>query len=181
MAEVHSVNGEPLDDSNHMVYNDATGNFEYDTQFYDYNEAEPAVFESDPQAPTAAFDWTDMGATDLPVMTAEATASGDFFTRPPLAPRSTTAGPAMTVGSETDSSARAATSAPAKKGSFSKMTNPLKGLTKPGKAGGKALNLGALKDKTKDAPRRPARDVNAANTSWNEAYNDGMWGDDQES
>lgn len=178
VVEAHSVTGEPVE--GHMVYNDATGNFEYDTQFYDYNnEAEPDMYEEDQQAPTAAFDWTGMDA-DLPVTEATATSS-DFFTRPPLAPRSTNAEPAMSVGSESDSSARVPHNTPVKKSSFGKMTNPLKGLSKPGnKAGGKALNLGSLKDKTKDAPRRPARDVAAANTSWSEVYNDGMWGDDNQ-
>eukprot|EP00598_Pedospumella_elongata_P002837 CAMPEP_0184977078 /NCGR_PEP_ID=MMETSP1098-20130426/7839_1 /TAXON_ID=89044 /ORGANISM="Spumella elongata, Strain CCAP 955/1" /LENGTH=2266 /DNA_ID=CAMNT_0027500023 /DNA_START=378 /DNA_END=7178 /DNA_ORIENTATION=+ len=159
-----------------MVYNDATGNFEYDTQYYNYNDAEPAdMLADDQQAPTAAYDWTDMDA-DLPMT--EAVATGDFFSRP-----------GMSLGSEADSTAAAApapaavgargpASAPAKKSSTgSKVTNPLRTLAK--KSSGKALNLTALKDKKPST--RPARDVNAANTSWNEAYSSGRWGDDQQS
>jgi hypothetical protein len=172
-----------------LVYNEATGNFDYDTAFFDYEE--------DVHAPTAAFDWTDLDGS-LPMTVASV--SGDYYTSPALSPRSPrspqsiNASSAMLLGPEVEAFGGNVSPNGATKTS-NLITSRLSHLHSK-LSGGRSLSLSSLKaqtskykDKDRDtsrtapsgsAPSRSplTRDVAAANRSWSDAYHDGVWGED---
>ena len=123
--------------------------------------------EDDPNAPTAAFEWTGLDASSA--------ANSDFFTRPAAMHSQQ---PPSSTHSELDSHTGSGT------GSGFKYGNPLKAALKAKSktktaTGGKPLKLGQLRTAAA-AGRVPPRDVvTEANRSWSEAYNDGMWPDEQ--
>jgi len=99
-----SVHSERLDGSNHMVYNDTTGRFEYNNQFYDFNE------EGDSPGPSTGFRRAERvrAANEPPERTPEASNNLGFDSpmqsptqspmQSPLRPSYINLGPVMTIG-----------------------------------------------------------------------------------